>query len=123
MSLWVLDTDTVSLLLRGHTGAAARVAEKSPDQLAITIVTVEELLSGWHARIRQARTDQLLERAYLALQQSVGFVSQIQILSFDELAISRFNGLRRVHRRVGTNDLKIAGHHASEQCDSGDPQH
>ena len=108
MSGWVLDTDTLSLLFRGHAGVTARVADKSPDQLAIAIVTVEELLSGWHARIRRARTDEELERAYLALQQSVKFVAQANILPFDKPAISRFNQLRRVHRRIGTNDLRIA---------------
>ena len=76
MSFWVLDTDMVSLLLRGHAGVAARVAEKPSDQLAITIVTIEELLSGWHASIRRAKTDEALERAYLALQQSVEFVRE-----------------------------------------------
>jgi len=108
MSVWVLDTDTVSLLLRGHAGVAARVADKPPDQLALTIVTVEELLSGWHARIRRAKTDEATERAYLALQPSVEFTSRVNLLPFDKPAITRFNQLRRVHRRIGTNDLRIA---------------
>lgn len=108
MSVWVLDTDTTSLLLRGHAGVMARVADKSADQLALTIVTVEEMLSGWYARIRRSNTDEALERAYLALQQSVEFTSEVRLLAFDKPAIARFHQLRRVHRRVGTNDLRIA---------------
>ena len=108
MSLWVLDTDTVSLLLRGHPGVTARVAGQPSEHLALTIITVEELLSGWHARIRRAITDESMERAYLALQQSVEFAAQVQLLPFDISAISRFHQLRRLHRRVGSNDLRIA---------------
>lgn len=108
MSLWVLDTDTSSILLRGSAGVVARVADKSSDQRALTIVTVEELLSGWYARIRRAKTDEALEQSYLALQQSVEFASHVKLLPFDKPAITRFHQLRRVHRRIGANDLKIA---------------
>ena len=108
MSLWVLDTDTLSLLFRGHARVVARVADKPSDQLAVSIITVEELLSGWYARIRHARTDDAIERAYLALQQSVQFIAQVHLLPFDKPAIVHFNRLRRLHRRIGTNDLRIA---------------
>jgi tRNA(fMet)-specific endonuclease VapC len=46
MSLWVLDTDTLTLWLRGHETIAARVATTLPQQLAETIITVEEILRG-----------------------------------------------------------------------------
>ena len=46
MSLWVLDTDTLSLWLRGHEAIAAQVARTPPQQLAVTIITVEEILRG-----------------------------------------------------------------------------
>ena len=108
MSLWVLDTDISSLLLRGDAGVAQHVGVKSSDELALTIITVEELLSGWYARIRQAQTDESLARAYVALQQSVEFASRVNLLLFDRAAITRFHQLRRVHRRMGTNDLRIA---------------
>jgi tRNA(fMet)-specific endonuclease VapC len=31
----------------------------------------------------------------------------VWVFPFDKPAISRFNQLRRVHRRIGTNDLRI----------------
>jgi hypothetical protein len=46
MSLWVLDTDTLTLWLRGQETVAARIATTPPQQLAITIITVEEILGG-----------------------------------------------------------------------------
>jgi tRNA(fMet)-specific endonuclease VapC len=57
MNLWVLDTDMLTLWLRGHDTIAARIAATPPQQLATTIITVEELLRGWYTQVRRARTD------------------------------------------------------------------
>ena len=108
MSLWVLDTDTLSLWLRGDESIATRVARTPPQQLAVTIITVEEILRGWYTQIRRARQDEQLARAYEALQQTVEFVRGTQILAFDLPAIIRYRQLRTRHRRTGTNDLRIA---------------
>ena len=108
MSLWVLDTDMLTLWLRGQETIAARVATTPPQQLAVTIITVEETLGGWYTQIRQARDDQQLARAYQALQQAVEFTRGIQLLPFDVSGIRRYRQLRTRHRRIGTNDLRIA---------------
>ena len=79
-----------------------------PQQLAVTIITVEEILGGWYTQIRQARDDQQLARAYQALQQAVEFTQGIQILPFDLPGIRRYRQLRTHYRRIGTNDLRIA---------------
>ena len=50
MSLWVLDTDMLTLWLRGQATVAARVATTPPQQLAVTIVTIEEVLGGWYTQ-------------------------------------------------------------------------
>jgi tRNA(fMet)-specific endonuclease VapC len=106
--MWVLDTDTLTLWLRGYVLVVRRVEERDPDELAITIITVEEILSGWYRLIRLARTDDKLALAYKSLQQSIEFFRQLQILPFDNAAIRRFHDLRRQHRTAGTNDLRIA---------------
>lgn len=108
MSLWVLDTDMLTLWLRGQETVAGRVAATLPQPLAVTIITVEEILGGWYTQIRQARDDQQLARAYQALQQAVEFIRDIQIMPFDLPAIRRYRQLRTHHRRIGTNDLRIA---------------
>jgi tRNA(fMet)-specific endonuclease VapC len=69
LSLWVLDTDTLTLWLLGQEIIAARIAATPPQQLAVTIITVEEMLGGWYTQIRPARDDQQLARAYQALHQ------------------------------------------------------
>ena len=54
MSLAVLDTDILTLFERGHATVAAHIAEHPPAEIAISIVTVEEQLSGWYAQLRKA---------------------------------------------------------------------
>ena len=108
MSLWVLDTNVLTLWLRGQETIAARVAATPPQQLAVTIITVEEVLGGWYTQIRQARDDQQLAGAYQALHEAIEFSRSIRILPFDLPGIRRYRQLRTQHRRISTNDLRIA---------------
>jgi tRNA(fMet)-specific endonuclease VapC len=66
------------------------------------------MLRGWYTQIRRAKTDEQIARAYAALQQTVQLAAFIPLLGFDESAIRRFNDLRKLKLRVGSNDLKIA---------------
>jgi len=108
MSLYVLDTDTLVLWLHGHASVCDRLAAADRDELAITIITVDEILRGWYTQIRRAKDDSRLARAYHSLQQAVEFTSAVRILPFDLPSIQRFRQLRVAHRRIGTNDLRIA---------------
>jgi tRNA(fMet)-specific endonuclease VapC len=108
MSLHVLDTDTTTLLLRGHVRVCERAAQVGGEQLALTIVTVEEILTGWYSQIRRAKKDEQVLRAYRALQEAVEFLGRIRILPMDEGALQRFHQLRQRKKHPGTNDVKIA---------------
>ena len=50
MNRWLLDTDHVSLFLGKHP-LVTRQIHKHGANIAITIVTVQELFNGWIARI------------------------------------------------------------------------
>ena len=108
MRLWILDTDTLSLFLHGEPTVCQRVSRVASDELAVAIITIEEVLTGWYAEVRRARRDDQLVRAYAALQQAVEFFRCVRILPFDQNAVRRCHELRRQHRRVGANDLRIA---------------
>jgi tRNA(fMet)-specific endonuclease VapC len=108
MSLRVLDTDSLTLLLHGHEKIGRQAAAHDPAELALTIVTVEETLTGWYTQIRRAKQDDQLIRACTALQQAVEFCGRIRILPIDQAALERFHQLRSFKRRLGTNDLRIA---------------
>lgn len=64
MTLFVLDTDHLSLYQRGVEPLVSRLLSHSPDELAITIITVEEQLRGRLAQIRKAATAAHLSESY-----------------------------------------------------------
>jgi tRNA(fMet)-specific endonuclease VapC len=108
MSAYVLDTDITTLLLRGQPSVSRHAAQTEPEKLAVTIVTVEEILTGWYTQIRRARRDDQLLRAYAALQQAVEFLASIRILALDEEALQRLHAFRVRKPPLATNDLRIA---------------
>jgi tRNA(fMet)-specific endonuclease VapC len=71
VSLWILDTDQLSLLERGHVQVQKRLQLMMVSSVAITIVTAEEKLKGRLAMINGLagidRVDRLAA-AYGALQ-------------------------------------------------------
>lgn len=85
MSRWILDTDHVSLLLAGHPQISRRVAAVGAD-VAITIVTVQELFNGWVTRINNAKDIQELVRLYDKLNRTVLLCSRVPVVTFDQAA-------------------------------------
>ena len=108
MSLYVLDTDHVSLFQRGHPQVTGHVLTHLPARLAVTIVTVEEQLRGRLSQIRKAASGTSRVQGYRRLREALEFFSQIRILDFDEGAHLRYEGLRQQKVRIGTQDLCIA---------------
>jgi tRNA(fMet)-specific endonuclease VapC len=108
MSLYVLDTDILTLYRNGHTLITQRIeADLSPD-LAITVMSVEEQLSGWYTMLRQVSQPPDLARAYQELADSTQFLGGWDILSFTEPAITQYDRLATMKLNVRKMDLRIA---------------
>jgi tRNA(fMet)-specific endonuclease VapC len=108
MSLYVLDTDILSLFEKKHPAVVSRVRGHDPKELAITVLTVEEQLSGWYTEVRKAKRPEQLARAYRELARTVRFVSRLQIVDYDETAIDRYEQLRQQKVKLRRMDLRIA---------------
>jgi tRNA(fMet)-specific endonuclease VapC len=108
MSLHVLDTDTLTLLQERHATVVARVAACNPADLAITVISVEEQLSGWYRRLRQAKMVEDLAKVYDRLTATLRSLSRLPILSFSEPAIRRAKALYGAKLNVRKMDLSIA---------------
>lgn len=108
----LLDTDHLNILQigRGRTydALAARMDASLDQHFATTVITFEEHMRGWLARIRGARDVTNQVRPYDQLINVVRFFQAWEILHFDENAAQRFADLRRKRVRIGTQDLKIA---------------
>lgn len=108
MSLFVLDTDILTLYQLGHAAVGRRVLQCPPTELAVSIITVEEQLSGWYTLLRRNRGAAKLAVIYERMTANVTFLSRLQILSFTEQAILRFESLQRMKLGVRATDLRIA---------------
>ena len=108
MTLYILDTDHVSLAQRGHPQVMARIMSASPESLSISIVTVQEQMRGRLAQTQQAKNSNSLIRAYKLLHEAITFHRAIPIIDFDKQAAAIFDDLRQQKIRIGTLDLRIA---------------
>lgn len=108
MSLYVLDTDHVTLFFRGHAEVVARVLSTPEDQRAVTVPGVEEQLRGWFTAVRKARQAEDLARAYEGLFQVIEMAKTFNVLPFTRAAVDRYLDLRSELRRLGKQDLAIA---------------
>ncbi len=80
MSLYVLDTDHLSLYRYGHDEVTARLEATSADQLAVTIITIEEQLRAWYTQVRRARDAASFARAYQGLFEVAETSKHIRVL-------------------------------------------
>jgi tRNA(fMet)-specific endonuclease VapC len=108
MTLWVLDTDHVSLFQTGHLLVTQKVRSIEPNDIAVTIITLEEQMYGRLNKIRKAKSINELTPAYLSLNRTVEYFQTINVLDFDQKAANCYRDITVQKIRVGTQDLKIA---------------
>jgi tRNA(fMet)-specific endonuclease VapC len=109
MSHYLLDTDMVSLYQHGHPRVCAAVADHHSTDVVISVLTVEEQLSGWYSELRRAKKKApILAATYLRMAKTVRFYAMLPIVSFTEPAIARYEDLKGLKIRIGKTDLRIA---------------
>jgi tRNA(fMet)-specific endonuclease VapC len=110
MALLVLDTDHFSEWERAS-AAGGRLRDRlvaAKDNMAISIITVEEQMRGWLAEINRRHDPRHQIEAYAKLQQQIDVFAEWLILPWEGDAASLFLAFRRRGLRLGSMDLKIA---------------
>jgi tRNA(fMet)-specific endonuclease VapC len=102
-----LDTDTLTLYQKGHPLICQRCASH-PGTVGVTIISVEEEVSGWYTRLRRSRSRTDLAKVYQRFTDFMIFINRLTIVSFTEPAILRYEHLRTLNLNVGKMDLRIA---------------
>ena len=108
MTKWVLDTDHISLLPRGHPVVISKVAAVNPSQISVTVITIVEQMYGRLDVIKRAKSKQELVTAYTLFKETFNRLCQANILGFNEAAFDIYNELLKQKIRIGTQDLRIA---------------
>lgn len=103
MTVYLLETDTVSFALRGEGNVAPTLLSKPPSQIGISSLTLGELRFG--AEKRKSRKLQKLVDV---------FAGTVEVIPFDATAANHFGKLSALLERrgtpIGTIDTMIAAH-------------
>jgi tRNA(fMet)-specific endonuclease VapC len=106
--MFVLDTDTLTLLLRGNTLVSDRMAQAAAE-VVLTIVTRLEILQGRFASVFKAEDGKKLLFAQQRLLETERDLEKFTILTVDAAAAAEFDRLRSTRvKRIGRCDLLIA---------------
>jgi tRNA(fMet)-specific endonuclease VapC len=100
---FMLDTDTVSYVLRNQGNAAAHLTSHLPSEICISVITLSELRFGAEKR-KSRKLHSLIDT----------FVAAVEPLPFDAVAAAAFGrvraGLESKGRPIGLLDALIASH-------------
>ena len=109
MSPYVLDTDHVSLILSNHPQVTANAAQH---QIAISIITVQELFNGWMGRINHPSQIDNLPALYSKLSLTIKYLQTVEILDFTVETDQCLKNLLRANPPLRKNrlqkDMRIA---------------
>jgi tRNA(fMet)-specific endonuclease VapC len=110
MSLYLLDTDTLSLVRYNNTTVTAAIATArlTGHTVGLAGASVEEQMRGWLAAVQTAKTPARLAHASRLLAEAVPLWAQFPIFPMTESALCRFEQLVRLRLNVGRMDLRIA---------------
>jgi tRNA(fMet)-specific endonuclease VapC len=107
----ILDTDHLSEF-DAASDAGARLKKRliaADEEVAATIISVEEQFRGWTAQIHKLHADPNAQiPIYARLKGRLEFYAAWNVLSWDEDSARNFVNFRRQGVRVGSMDLKIA---------------
>lgn len=108
MSLYIWDTDHISLYERSHPRITAKFRQTSPGEVSITVVTAEELVRGRLAGINSSKNeDERLDRLRW-FEKTLNLLKEFPIQAYSASAKAGFDHLRRQKIRIGSQDMRIA---------------
>lgn len=107
MTIYILDTDHLSLYGRNHPILIPKLLAAKV-KLTTTAINIEEQLRGRLAQVAEAKEGILQSNAYQRLIETVMLLSEFNILQYDEKSQDIYQNFRNQRVRIGTQDLRIA---------------
>jgi tRNA(fMet)-specific endonuclease VapC len=105
MSLWLLDTDTVSFVLSNHPLVNRRLSVIG-DDAATSIITVQEVFNGWVGRINGSKKLDETIVLYGKLSKALELFKDVKILDFDSRAGAELTALLQNNPQLNKNKLE-----------------
>ncbi|MEM7593301.1 MAG: type II toxin-antitoxin system VapC family toxin [Cyanobacteria bacterium P01_A01_bin.83] len=109
--MYLLDTSVVSNFLdekRYYPQLTARILSQPPEQIFISIITVEEILTGALASVQKAKRKSSVTKAYQYFEELFSAIHRFQILPYTSESEATYQSLPAKIKRIGTQDCRIA---------------
>jgi len=108
--MYFLDTDTLTLARAGQARVSDQLRRVDANEVAITVITRNEILQGRFAAVMKASQGEQLVRAQELLQRSEERLRVLEIIPVSVAAAVEFDRLRQNKKlkKVGRGDLLIA---------------
>ncbi len=109
--MYILDTDHLTILQRGGQLAQQlkyKLADLDPNQVFTTIITYEEQTRGWLSYIAKQSSIDSQVIAYQELEKHLNNYRSIPVIGYTQDSALKFQELRKIYKKLGTMDLKIA---------------
>jgi Predicted nucleic acid-binding protein, contains PIN domain len=109
--MYILDTDHLTILQRGGQLAQQlkyKLADLDPNQVFTTIITYEEQTRGWLSYIAKQSSMDSQIIAYQELEKHLNNYRSIPVIGYDQSSALKFKELRKIYKKLGSMDLKIA---------------
>lgn len=110
--MFLLDTDHISLALRGNPNIVNRLQNLRKSQWAVSVISIQEIFNGWISVLNDPRYKDQQVELYTRLWRSNEFFQRAQVLNFDTSADITYKQLLQNHphlsKRRLEKDVKIA---------------
>lgn len=106
----LFDTDTVTHFSYGNNNVRRRIEAAGDEELAIAIITRNEVLRGRADNLVKAANEDELRKAAERFQQAEDLLSDFLVLGFNEPSIMHFGRLKKQKnlKKMGRADMLIA---------------
>jgi tRNA(fMet)-specific endonuclease VapC len=111
MTLYILDTDHISLFLGNYPPVRDRVLQSQAD-CAITIISVQEIFNGWVGQLNRVENEAYKIEIYQRLHLTTQFIQQMPVLNYEQAASDRYQEIVKANpllaKRRLEKDMRIA---------------
>jgi tRNA(fMet)-specific endonuclease VapC len=109
MTIWILDTDHISLWQRRYPPVLQRLQTIGLQNVTVTVITVEEQFRGRLDQLRRAKSQAERITAYQWLRETTLFLGQFSQIETWSAEAERYHiELKQQRIRIGGQDLRIA---------------
>jgi tRNA(fMet)-specific endonuclease VapC len=111
MTIYILDTDHISLFLGNYSPVRDRVLQTKAD-CSITIISVQEIFNGWVGQLNRVENEAYKIEIYQRLHLTTQFIQQMPVLNYGQAASVQYQQIIKVNpilaKRRLEKDMRIA---------------